>query len=1406
MEPEHTAPDQPATKPPVEKSARGVVAIFFKTVLWFLGILVTLPVCVLLLMQFESVQNRMLFAMEEGGTVRIHGLSGQFPFDMRMKKLQIQDEAGTWLEIEQGVATLSWRGLLHGKIHLPTLVAEQIKILRLPQETTSAASMPVEPFNLLALLPRITLEQLQVTHLELGKEILGEKGQFQLSGKLGPHQDGVLSMDMTLTRTDRLGTELSLKAGLDASTRLVKIAAFLQDQSGFLSTLLGESQHENVALSLTGEGPIDHWQGELDLSWPTLGRVKAGLILDFVHPFTGSLQGVLHHPVFAANPLSFSAGVHLNPETLRLDVTALRLETTPLTLTGSITTDFSTQSLNGALQTEIKDLAPFSALTGTPLSGAMTGNIELSGLLTAPRLLLNLKSDEIKQARNRAQGVTLTMEAALPQGATGLFLKSTGSATSVLLGEAPRDLPLLHPQWSLIARFPDAETLILEQMTIQNGEDLSVTAQGSLQLATLAGRFTIKTQLPQLDAFSQKWPWPIQGTMDMQVDAMGVDIVKMEIDGTNIRLRGKAGMNWQHQTLYSDTILDIPNLTPLALISGKKVAGSLQLKTHISGPFSSPQAKINGSLKGLTVDKLAFQNVTLAATATDLMQKPTGSLELVVMQPQGRLSLDSRYQFMAPDLLALNDLKLQGPKTELLGALKADLKKSRITGKLKGKINDLAALEGWHGQHLAGRVEMDVALETASDGTNLGHVLAKGANLSGEFGRVETLQMDAKADLRQGQPNLDASLKVMQWHQGALRVEALKGRATGTLNQFDFSADGHGVAKWPFVLRVNGQVEPKDRRMQMVLQGLEGTLGKEAIKLKKPVSMAMADSLLQIEPWEIAFGEAKLQGHMTRRDKKVDGSLVARGDLAILQRLGIYPIRGASGLNISLQGREERPDVVMTATLKKGKPLAPGLKHLPPLDLTLTGSMQEGSDLKVDFQAHGVTHKDLQGHVELPLRFGFHPLVLNLSRSSALVGTMQADIKLADLAKWLEWEERQRMEGVLVMDLKGSGTLDHPQLNGSVTLEHGRFEQADAGTSLHDIKMVIHGTGDLVTLETLSATDGEKGRIDGDGQVRLDAEKRFPWLMNLRLSEAVMVRRDDALASLSGEIRLDGDLGNVSVKGGLTINRSEIYLPDMGGKEIAVVELDEARPEASSEGSISQTPLRTVLDLVINVPSRSFVRGRGLDSEWMGKVQVAGVLPEPQVTGQLKIRRGELDVLNRRFLLNTGVIDFDGTWPPIPTIELEASIQRSEMLTHIGLQGLATRPKVTLTSEPVHSEEEILSQLLFDRTTDSITPTQALKLAVALKSMQGGGPGFMGSVQRELGIDRLEVGGDSVESGTVSAGKYLTDGIYLEVEKGLKADSGRINVEVEMTPRLFLKTGVDAKSNGDIGVQWKKDY
>ena len=72
------------------------------------------------------------------------------------------------------------------------------------------------------------------------------------------------------------------------------------------------------------------------------------------------------------------------------------------------------------------------------------------------------------------------------------------------------------------------------------------------------------------------------------------------------------------------------------------------------------------------------------------------------------------------------------------------------------------------------------------------------------------------------------------------------------------------------------------------------------------------------------------------------------------------------------------------------------------------------------------------------------------------------------------------------------------------------------------------------------------------------------------------------------------------------------------------------------------------LDVRLDADNQVFVRGRGLESEWQGRLRARGTLAEPDIVGRIELRRGFLDLLGSRFLLEQGTIEFDGAQPPRP--------------------------------------------------------------------------------------------------------------------------------------------------------------
>ncbi len=230
------------------------------------------------------------------------------------------------------------------------------------------------------------------------------------------------------------------------------------------------------------------------------------------------------------------------------------------------------------------------------------------------------------------------------------------------------------------------------------------------------------------------------------------------------------------------------------------------------------------------------------------------------------------------------------------------------------------------------------------------------------------------------------------------------------------------------------------------------------------------------------------------------------------------------------------------------------------------------------------------------------------------------------------------------------------------------------------------------------------------------------------------------------------------------------------------------------------------LDITLEAPARLFLRGRGLDTEWNGRMRIAGSLAAPEFDGGFRFRRGRLDFLGQRFAIQQGEISVLGGASPQIYLDLSARAESDGIVAKVQLVGPIEHPELRLASEPRLAQDEILARLLFGRSASELTPLQGVKLAAALHALQGGdGFNLLASLRDATGLDRLDVGND--EAGAyVSAGKYVSDEVYVEVEQGTSADDTRVRMEVELSPSVSVNSQVSTSGESEVELEWRFDY
>ena len=120
-----------------------------------------------------------------------------------------------------------------------------------------------------------------------------------------------------------------------------------------------------------------------------------------------------------------------------------------------------------------------------------------------------------------------------------------------------------------------------------------------------------------------------------------------------------------------------------------------------------------------------------------------------------------------------------------------------------------------------------------------------------------------------------------------------------------------------------------------------------------------------------------------------------------------------------------------------------------------------------------------------------------------------------------------------------------------------------------------------------------------------------------------------------------------------------------------------------------------------------------------------------------------------------------------------------------------------------------MSHLLFGKQSGQLNAAEAVQLAAALSELSGSGGNVLDVTRGALGIDvlRVETVGDrDDEQPGLSAGKYVTDEVFIDLKQGLEGDSGGVGIEIEVTPNISIESDIGQTGEGEVGIKFKWDY
>ncbi|WP_134724797.1 translocation/assembly module TamB domain-containing protein [Paracoccus luteus] len=419
------------------------------------------------------------------------------------------------------------------------------------------------------------------------------------------------------------------------------------------------------------------------------------------------------------------------------------------------------------------------------------------------------------------------------------------------------------------------------------------------------------------------------------------------------------------------------------------------------------------------------------------------------------------------------------------------------------------------------------------------------------------------------------------------------------------------------------------------------------------------------------------------------------------------------------------------------------------------------------------------------------------------------------------------VEGPVDFDLRLNGRPALENVTGRVRLPNARLSDPKLGLRIETLSATADLNGGLIQIDARGAI-AAGGRLAVTGPV--DLRGGSPRL-DLRVSLDGVVLRDPTLYETVayGDLTVSGALAEGPlIAGTIRLGETEIRIPStgLGGARAIpdITHLNDAPavratrakagllpfPSADSRIAGMQAPpatppaVQAQLDLTILAPNQIFVRGRGVDAELGGDLRLTGRANNVVPVGQFELIRGRVDLLGKRFDMTEGLIELQGSL--VPVLRLVAQTEQDGIVTRIIIDGEIRDPEITFESVPDMPEEEVLSQLLFGRGLDTISPLQAAQLANALAVLAGrGGEGIVAGIRNSVGLDDLDLATDDQGNVSVRAGKYLSRNLYTDLSVDADGKS-TINLNLDINDAVTARGAIGSEGDSTIGVFYERDY
>ncbi|WP_321397205.1 translocation/assembly module TamB domain-containing protein [Emcibacter sp.] len=1443
--------------------------VFFRLALWA-GLVLTLLIAIcgtgLLYLDTPPGKRQLVSWLngklgDETSSVEIGKVTGSIFGRLRVDSIRFKDSQGMWADLQS--TEIAWKpwSLLSRTVDISSLSAKKFNIARSPAAGAEGSNNTVQEPAPLALpdLPfNLRIEEFDLFEINLDSTVTGRPMQLTSHGQLYESREQQFTIGFFLQRLGDVREELALDLSYDKPDDYLSLNGQLYIPArGLVATLLGTDLKEDIAFRLKGKGPRDDWDGKLAVLQGNMllgeaqisnkkevfaisANIDPGLQADLKD--IDLLQDTIRLSILL-KPNSKEDLKHLSVD---IDTVSARLNAD-----GRLHTEDLTMLDNVRYTIELKKAATLGSMTIAPF----VANGTVTGSLTRPSFSLN--SDRLAfETRDKTR---LETSAVLNANMTGDEVAFNSSGTLAGLSLSGDDsvtgyipLPVV---WQSGGRFNRSHNNVkFDRISLRN-EPSHLMASGVINLngGPLDFSGTLNSSIAHLgDKISGDVSFDISARRESNETSLTLDLtgrstglstgddllddltgpepslqsqvnivpdgslaVSTEITGSHVRLAGQLSTDPQqilHDSSYS---LSFTGLDKLNRTSGFQLTGNLEIAGTIAGPLASPDLTANTSLDHLDLQGISLSGLDLSASFKDVADTLQGTLKLTADSDFGPLDISARTARTAEKTIHVSSI------SALFGPLQAEGYIDVPAGSsLKGEITLNAVPENQRSQKAANLFEGTLnAILHLDDQDGQQQLSSSGAvqdlRLSlpeGDVLGLEQTEWSGRYVAADHLPELDLSATARGLSLPAVELAALSLKLDHADRKSSFRIEASGTQTNPLALTTEGQLIKTEDEKLVLDASLAGQINNIPLKTIAPLHLEKTGDSITLRPAHLSLGEGSLQVAFSSSPGQVTAHTVAsHADFRILNNLLTdLPFTGIVDGKLDVSADKDRFSGTGDITVSSFDTAQQLYAIDPDLKLGLIVDMME-QRLSVKSRLDLAEDKLIELSADLPSNYDFSGRNYRIDYASPFSVSLDWDGRIEPLWPMLNLYNHD-LSGTTIGRMTVKGTLNDPRFEGQVRFIDGRYENIQSGFVAQDIVLESSIRENKLTLQKLTATDGNSGRLGAEGWISVEPDLSYTADVSINVDEAHLYRQPSLEIVASTGLSLKKTDQTLSLNGTVDVNRANINLVDQGPGnliETDVVEINDGQRNGAEPALKKRHIGPLFLDLTLKAPKRVFVRGRGLDSEWAGDLEVSGSSDEVIINGTITLVKGTFSFSGKRFNLTRGEIRFPGNASNDPALNIESELNMTNLTAYIKIGGTAAHPALTITSMPELPQDEILSRILFGTSVTELSAWEAVQLASSIQALSGsGGPGMLDKMRGSIGIDRLSIGSDQQgDHGTlISGGKYLTNNIYVEFTTSSTTGATAQSVEVDLTKSLSLVTKRTLDQDNSLSIRWSWDY